>query len=227
LFEFKKDGKTLHRLLCGDSTDTDQVAKLMNNEKADMVFTDPPYDFKNLDSIIKNIDLFVQDAHIFIMNSDKHIVKYLRQSNCEFVDFFIARFDYHLPGYGNAPYQKHNLIAHEKKGKAIKFKNLYDGISSVIKLENRHRMKDELRIHKHQKPIKFVALFVEHYSNENMLVLDFFLGAGTTMLASHQLNRRCYGVEIEPKWCQVIIDRMLKLDNELKILKNGKPYEIR
>ena len=52
-----------------------------------------------------------------------------------------------------------------------------------------------------------------------------FLGTGTTMVAAHQLNRNCYGMELDPKYCQVIIDRMTKLDPELKVKINGKPYE--
>ncbi len=55
-------------------------------------------------------------------------------------------------------------------------------------------------------------------------VYDPFLGSGTTMVAAHQLHRRCYGLEIDPKYCQVIIDRMLKLDPALTITRNGKPY---
>ena len=51
-----------------------------------------------------------------------------------------------------------------------------------------------------------------------------FLGTGTTMVASHQLKRKCYGMELDTKYCQVIIDRMLKLDDSLKVKINGKEY---
>jgi DNA modification methylase len=63
------------------------------------------------------------------------------------------------------------------------------------------------------------------FTKEGNIILDQFLGTGTTMVASHQLNRKCYGVELDPKYCQVIVDRMLKLDPSLKVLLNGKPYE--
>jgi len=56
------------------------------------------------------------------------------------------------------------------------------------------------------------------------LVADLFLGSGTTMVAAHQLNRKCYGMELDPKYCQVIVDRMQKLDPSLDIKINGKPY---
>jgi DNA modification methylase len=56
------------------------------------------------------------------------------------------------------------------------------------------------------------------------LILDIFLGSGTTMVVSHQLNRKCYGMELDPKYCQVIIDRMKKLDPNLEIKINGQIY---
>jgi DNA modification methylase len=58
-------------------------------------------------------------------------------------------------------------------------------------------------------------------SNENSLVFDFFLGSGSTMVASHQLKRKCYGMELDPKYCDVIVKRMIKLDPTLIIKRNG------
>jgi DNA modification methylase len=58
-----------------------------------------------------------------------------------------------------------------------------------------------------------------------MSVLDLFLGSGSTMVAAHQLKRKCYGMELDPNYCQVIIDRMLQLDPTLQIKRNGLPYE--
>jgi hypothetical protein len=60
---------------------------------------------------------------------------------------------------------------------------------------------------------------------EKNKVIDLFLGSGSTMVAAHQLNRKCYGMELDPKYCQVIIDRMHKLDPSLEIKINGKPYD--
>lgn len=61
-------------------------------------------------------------------------------------------------------------------------------------------------------------------SKLNGHIYDAFLGSGTTMVAAHQLNRVCYGLELEPKYCQVIVNRMLKLDPTLTITRNGHPY---
>ena len=209
-----------HRLLCGDSTDSDSVAKLMNGEKADMVFTDPPYDFtdnsKYTDILLNN----TENAHIFVMHDDAGIVDYLRNSKLKFKQFFVADFNFASPR-GNDPYLRHILISHEENGDAIKHQNFHDGLSSIIKMEYRGNLKDEKTIHKHQKSVEFISKFVKHYSNENDIILDLFLGSGSTMVAAHQLKRKCYGMELDPKYCQVIVDRMKKLDPTLVIKKNG------
>ena len=66
---------------------------------------------------------------------------------------------------------------------------------------------------------------MQNSSKPMQIVSDPFLGSGSTMVAAHQLKRRCYGIELDPKYCQVIIDRMLKLDPTIKIKRNGEDYE--
>jgi site-specific DNA-methyltransferase (adenine-specific) len=75
--------------------------------------------------------------------------------------------------------------------------------------------------HPTMKPILLLAPLIKNSSKEKELVADGFLGSGSTMVASHQINRICYGMELDPKYCQVIIDRMKKLDKTLIIKKNG------
>ena len=75
------------------------------------------------------------------------------------------------------------------------------------------------------KPIGLIANEIQISSNTKGMVFDFFLGSGSTMVASHQLNRKCYGMELDPKYCQVIVDRMLKLDPTLEVKRNGLPYK--
>jgi site-specific DNA-methyltransferase (adenine-specific) len=76
-------------------------------------------------------------------------------------------------------------------------------------------------VHPTMKPIKLLAPLIENSSKIGELVADGFLGSGSTMVASHQLKRKCYGMELDPKYCQVIIDRMKKLDPNIPIKKNG------
>jgi site-specific DNA-methyltransferase (adenine-specific) len=79
-------------------------------------------------------------------------------------------------------------------------------------------------VHPTMKPIKLLAPLIENSSKIGELVADGFLGSGSTMVAAHQLKRKCYGMELDPKYCQVIVDRMLKLDPTLQIKRNGQPY---
>jgi DNA modification methylase len=82
--------------------------------------------------------------------------------------------------------------------------------------------KNEKRVHPTQKPVQLSKWAFEICDAGN-LILDLFLGSGSTMVAAHQLKRKCYGMELDPKYCQTIIDRMRKLDPTLIIKKNGVP----
>ena len=73
------------------------------------------------------------------------------------------------------------------------------------------------------KPIKVIEWCMQFLSSQ--ILLDPFLGSGSTMVAAHQLGRKCYGMELDPKYCQVIVDRMRKLDPSLEIKRNGKLYK--
>ena len=93
--------------------------------------------------------------------------------------------------------------------------------TSVLKIDK--PMRNDL--HPTMKPILLLAPLIENSSRVGEIVADGFLGSGSTMVAAHQLKRRCYGMELEPKYCAVIIDRMAKLDPSLKITRNGKEYK--
>jgi DNA modification methylase len=79
----------------------------------------------------------------------------------------------------------------------------------------------EKRIHPTQKPIKLFSDLIKDFSKENGCIIDLYAGGGTTMLASHQLNRKSLCMEMATDYCQVIIDRMRKLDPDIVIKKNG------
>lgn len=74
------------------------------------------------------------------------------------------------------------------------------------------------------KPIKVLEWCI-NMLDDNNIIFDLFLGSGSTMVAAHQLKRKCYGMELDPKYCQVIIDRMINLDDSLQVKINGKPYK--
>lgn len=80
-------------------------------------------------------------------------------------------------------------------------------------------------VHPTMKPVTLMGYLIKNSSKPMQLVADPFLGSGSTMVAAHQLSRRCFGIELDPVYCSVIIDRMLKLDPSLKVTKNGEPYQ--
>lgn len=249
-----------HRLLCGDSTDSDQVGKLMNGQKADMVFTDPPYgvainntngkilgdeDLQVFDECLPNIELFSkQNSHIyiyfgvqFISECVSKIKEYFKQTN-----ILIQRIthenkpspegyfknNYEVCYFSNKGKKKFNSgilevsesTKNDSRYKGDGFLDTYLALNEIKSTE--HNAKS---IHPTQKTIEICSFYQKVSSNQNELVLDLFLGSGSTMVASHQLNRKCYGMELDPKYCDVIVNRMIALDPNIEIKLNGKPFE--
>ena len=79
---------------------------------------------------------------------------------------------------------------------------------------------DSKNKHKACFPLELPFKAIQDFSKDNDIILDLFLGSGTTMVASHQLKRKCYGMELDPKYVQTIINRMIKLDSTLEIKRN-------
>lgn len=216
-----------HRLLCGDSTDSDAVAKLMDGQKADMVFTDPPYGIG-----------FEYNSH-----KDTKGDEYLKFCDEWFDNLqLVSNFIFISTGWA---YQKYwwnkdpkdcfywlsknkrtgGSISHFRKVEPLfiwgKPKNKYnfDFFEQVTEIIEELKGK-----HTCPKPVSLISDILKAV-NERDLICDIFLGSGTTMVAAHQINRKCYGMELDPKYCQVIVDRMLKLDPTLEVKRNGLPYK--
>lgn len=208
-----------HRLLCGDSTDSDQVEKLMDGEKADMVFTDPPYDFT--DYSWTDLMFMYSHGHQFVLNSEQRNVDISAKhrdlmSRWYAVDFRLA----HMIA-SNRAMNRVDFVAEFRNSENVRFVNRKKGFTTLIESLKRSSNKED---HKQAKNPELPSVFIEHHTVESELVLDLFAGSGSTMVAAHQLNRKCYGMELDPKYCQVIIDRMHKLDPSLPIKINGKDY---
>jgi DNA modification methylase len=261
-----------HRLLCGDSTDVEQVGKLMNGKLADMVMTDPPYNVnydRDNDDKIQNDNMNSMAFYTFLLNFYKSFSKYTKNGGVWYVwhtdnerinftkafedagfyfsqcliwvknSLILGRLDYHkkhetcLYGWkkGAGHYftneRTHTTVIEDKldikKLKRVEIEKLLADIlsdkskSSVIY----HNKPIKSDLHSTMKPILLLAPLIENSSKQKWIVSDGFLGSGSTMIASHQINRICYGMEIEPKYCDVIVTRMMKLDNSLVIKRNG------
>lgn len=263
-----------HRLLCGDSTDVNSVAKLMKGEKADMVMTDPPYnvDYRGGTGLtIMNDDMDNDSFYTFLLMFYKafsDVTKeggawYVGHADIEGANFrkafkesglllkqcliwvknalVMGRQDYHwkhepcLYGWkeGSAHYftddrTKTTVIEDKLDITKLKKDELVKLLSEVMSDKTKttiihHHKPLKNAEHPTMKPILLLAPLIENSSKIGWTVADPFCGSGSTMVAAHQLKRKCYGMEIDPKYCQVIIDRMRALDPEIKVLKNGQP----
>jgi len=235
-----------HRLLCGDSTDSDAVARLMNGEKADMCHTDPPYNInyeggskkreKIANDKLDDFPKFLYDVYttistalkkggaIYVWHASSETHNFIQQflnAGFLFKSYIVwnknnstfGRSDYHWKHepciYGWLDGASHSWYGDRKQ-------------TTVWDIERPSRS-DE---HPTMKPIPLCSKPIENSSKVGDIVLDAFLGSGSTMVAAHQLNRKCYGMELDPKYCQVIIDRMQKLEPTIKIKINGKVKDI-
>lgn len=334
-----------HRLLCGDSTDSDAVEKLMDGEKADMAHNDPPYGMKKEKDGVLNDNLNFDDLLDFnrewialqfmhlkengswycwgidepLMDIYSEILKpYIKEEKatfrnlltwdkghgqsqnseltrsfatadekCLFIMLGVHGFNNNADNYfegfeplriwldgqrkesglttddcnricgkrnmtqsaftrggfrlileddylklreatGNKYFirdykeinKEYEKIKQEYNLSRAYFNNTHDNMNNVWHF-SRHFKDGSEGGHATPKPIPLCERAIKSSCPDKGLVLDFFLGSGSTMVASHQLKRKCYGMELDPKYCQVIVDRMKKLDPSLVIKKNG------
>jgi DNA modification methylase len=220
----------------------------MNGEKADMVHTDPPYGVSyegghnkkkrkgiendtlqgdNLtdlfyDSLL-NADLFSKDTAAFYIwyASGKSVETFASFKNLNLKLRAVIQWYKVHSGLGAfmsqyIPNCEPCMYAH-KEGHSPQWFGASDE-KTVWELQR----KGVSEFHPTQKPIELPERAIKNSSKLNDIILDLFCGGGSTMVASHQLKRKCYGMELDPKYCQVIVDRMRKLDPTFVIKKNGE-----
>ena len=214
-----------HRLMCGSSVEKEDVDKLMNGEKADMVFTDPPYgmsletDYTDLswgDRKGKKYDRVIGDNNDFkpeIISSIFDNFGY-----CE--EMFLWGADYYFELVPN--FKAGNYIVWDKTLKS----NGDAGSNSEYELlwsKKKHKrtvvhfnwfrffgLSDQdirTREHPTQKPLQVITPFLTKHSKEGNIISDIYLGSGSTLIACEQTGRICNGMEVDPHYCDVIIDR--------------------
>lgn len=230
-----------HRLMCGDSTSIDDVKKLMNDIKADLFITDPPYNVNyeggtqdKLKILNDNMDnnsfrQFLKDAFYSATEVMKAgAVFYIWHSDSEGYNFRGACYDNDLQVKQCLIWYKNSLVMgrqdyqwkHEpclygwKKGTH----NWYADRKQTTVLEFDKPTKNDL--HPTMKPVDLIGYQVKNSSKENDIVLDLFGGSGSTLIACEQLNRNCYMMELDPKYIDVIIDRWEQFTGEKALLLN-------
>jgi len=211
-----------HRIMCGDSTSSDDVDKLMNGEKADMVFTDPPYGVSYQSNmriktdkfnVLENDNTFITEwinnlpiytnGFVFVWTSWKVLKQWIEF--CEGIGELSNIIVWDKGGGGIGDLKKTFLTDYElalvyHRGAEIIGKRLGSVWSVGKDSANSY-------LHPTQKPVDLAVMAIENILQKKKIVLDLFLGSGSTLIAAEKLNRKCYGMELDEKYCDVIIER--------------------
>jgi DNA modification methylase len=227
-----------HRVMCGDSTSKEDLTLLMAGDMADMVFTDPPYGVKYVgktkdELTIENDDLNDDDGSLekFLFDAFNNVLEFLKEGSGVYVAapagplhntfgtvlktlkiwrqtitwvkdvFVMGRSDYHYRHepifYGWKPGDNHRFYGDRTQ-------------DTVWEIDRPKRSTE----HPTMKPIELISKAIQMSSLPNELVLDPFLGSGSTLIASEETERICYGMELDPVYVDVIIKRWEKLTGE-------------
>lgn len=230
-----------NRLMCGDSTQKEQVMRLMDKQDADMLLTDPPYNVdyegKTVDALkIENDNMTSTEFYNFLLDSFRNMFEvtkcgssvYVFHADTEGLNF---RNAFNAVGFklaqclvwvkntfvmGRQDYQwRHEPILYGwKEGAGHYFINDRKQ-STVLEFDKPTRNAE----HPTMKPIDLLVYLIKNSSKENDLILDLFGGSGSTLIAAEQVKRRCYTMELDPKYCDVIVKRWELLTGEKAVLK--------
>lgn len=230
-----------HRVLCGDSTKREDVDRLINDSEIDMVYTDPPYGI-NLDG-----DNSKRGKDTSLMKGGLKLKSFKDDSISYAVDAFNICDDlkikvqvwwganyycHHIP-------QSNNWLVWDKRVEEKMTNTNSDCELAWVKNEHnsvrifRHLWngllkdseKQSKRVHPTQKPIALAIHCFERYAAESTFILDLFLGSGSTLIACEQSKRSCFGMELDPHYCDVIIRRWQNLTGKQAIRDDGHKFD--
>lgn len=234
-----------HRLVCGDATSKEDVAKLMDGKKANMLLTDPPYgvSFKSSSGLtIKNDSMKNEEFYNFLKASfdavvehmEKGGVGYVFHADTEGLNFRKAFVDagFHLAGcciwvkdslvLGRSDYQwQHEPVLYGflQNGSHPWFSDRKQTTIWNFKKPKRNEN------HPTSKPLDLLGYPIGNSTQENAIVVDTFGGSGSTMMACEQLNRVCYMMELDPKYASVILRRYVEDtgdEENVFVIRDGK-----
>ena len=222
-----------HRVLCGDSTKAEDVARLMGGARADMVFTDPPYAiYGSSTGIASDIadDKMIRPFFRDVVLAARATLKLFGHAYicCDWRSWS----SWWEVSKGTGLAGKNMIVWDKGGGLGAMYANCHELVFFASSRPTREKMTQKItgerlvsgpnvwrinrasgaetggvRKHNAQKPIKLMSIAIEKSSDHGQLVADFFLGSGSTLIAAEQLGRRCYGIEISPAYCDVIVER--------------------
>jgi len=235
LYEFGE-----HKLLCGDSTKAEEVLRLMNGKRAALCLTDPPYsvnyasreahpnttlqsyvDPKDATALLRGFISNLPCTSLIMTYADKQLHAYVRaldELQFETIDILVWKKQHFVLQPG-ARYQKqHEFIFLARKIGSSFFSKTPPNQSSVFEIDR----KLVNAIHPTEKPAALWDALLRFHSSEGDLIYDPFLGSGTTLIRAEVLQRRCYGIEISPAFCDVIVQRWVTLTGKKEVKLNGE-----
>lgn len=232
-----------HRVICGDSTKSETYQLLLGDKKANLVVTDPPYNVNVEETAgkIKNDDMSDTDFFQFLFNMFVNVEQsmeddasiYVFHADTEGLNFRKAFKDagFYLSGccvwkknalvLGRSPYQwQHEPVLYgwKQKGKHQWFS---DRKQTTIWEYDRPKSSKE---HPTMKPVQLMAYPIQNSSMRGTLILDPFLGSGSTLIAADQTGRVCYGIELDEKFVDVIVKRYMEATekSDVQLIREGK-----
>ncbi len=235
-----------HKLICGDSTNEETYTLLMSDEKANLVVTDPPYNvnYEGSAGKIKNDNMTNDNFYQFLFDAFSNMEKvmasdssiYVFHADTEGLNFRKAFVDsgFYLSGtciwkkqslvLGRSPYQwQHEpiLFGWKKKGKHQWYTGRKE--STIWEFDKPRKNGD----HPTMKPVPLIAYPITNSSLSNCIVLDPFGGSGSTLIACEQTDRICRTIELDEKFCDVIVKRYIEqvgTAENVSVLRDGKTY---
>ena len=242
-----------HKLICGDATNKDTVKLLMEDNKADLLFTDPPYNVnysartgirsgKIRDNMahIKNDNLDDDQFNQLLENSIKNMFDYMDSKASYYIcnnwhcsDVFkkvLFKLNINVKAWivwnkdwmsvGHSEYRSnHEFIFFgtlDPKNRIFHNKGKENDVWTLRKLSPTNK------IHTTEKPVGLVERAIKNSSNNNQIVIDFFSGSGSTLIACEKNNRIFKGLELDPKYCDVIVKRWEQFTGKKAELENGQ-----
>ena len=196
-----------HTIVCGDSTLPETYTALLGDTKVNLVCTDPPYlvNLENKSGKIKNDDLDDEKGYAFLKSAFERFKDAMAKDASIYVFYATWRKDGKHIWYG------------DKKQK------------TVFEFDRIKKSKEEGCGHPSSKPVPLIAYLISQCTQTNGMVLDGFLGSASTLIACEQLNRVCFGVELEPKFVDVAVERYIKLhdgnSDDVHLIRDGKRME--
>ncbi|MCD7716083.1 MAG: site-specific DNA-methyltransferase [Lachnospiraceae bacterium] len=238
-----------HRLMCGDATSAEDVSKLMDGKKANLIVTDPPYgvSFKSSDGLtIQNDSMKGDDFYTFLYKSFQNMVAHMENGGAAYVfhadteglNFRKAFVDagFHLAGVciwvknslvlGRSDYQwQHEPVLY---GFLQNGKHPWYSDRKQTTIWNYDKPKRNEN-HPTSKPLDLLGYPISNSTQENAIVLDTFGGSGSIMMACEQLNRICYSMELDEKYASVILRRYVEMTgnaDDVSVIRGGEtiPY---